>query len=302
MRLRFFFCFYLLLLIESRAQDFQPLFEPGAEYTLVLNDGTTLTGIVMQFTGGVVTLRNDSGDFRVNVKDIRRIKGGPEKTSDTNEKWFASPKKGTYVLGPSGLPLEPNEFNYQNNFIIINTLNYGITNAVSVGGGFELLSAAFGHPIYYLNPRVAIPFKEDLHLGSGILFLSAPTIDIDGTSIDVSKYYDLGIVYGSATFGSSDRNVTLIAGYGLLNSKLTNRPTISLSGVYRLTSRIALISENWLIPDYYIISYGMRLMTRRIAFDFTLINNHEFYANGTFGIGFPFVSFMIKLGKLKKGP
>jgi hypothetical protein len=276
------------------------LFEPGAEYTLILNDGTTLTGIVMQFSEGVVTLRNDAGDFRVNVKNIRRIKGGPEKTSDSNEKWFASPKKGTYVLGPSGLPLEPNEFNYQNNFIVINTLNYGITNAVSVGGGFELLTAALGHPIYYLNPRISIPLRENLHLGSGILFLSAPSLEINGTNVDVSKYYDLGVIYGSATLGNSDRNITLITGYGLLNSKPTNRPTISLSGVYRLGSRIALISENWLIPDYYIISYGMRLMTRRIAFDFTLINNHEFYANGTFG--FPFVSFMIKLGKLRIEP
>ena len=309
MRLRYILFFYLIAITDLKAQDFDPLFEPGAEYTLHLNDGTTLTGIVMEFQGGIVLLRTITGDFRVHVKDIKRIKGGPEKTSDLNEKWFATPKKGTYVLGPSGLPLDPNEFDYQNNYILINTLNYGITKAVSIGGGVELISAALGHPMYYLNPRIAVPLKQNFHVGGGIMFISAPTIELDNMNstlnskrYDVKKYYDLGVLYGSATLGSSDRNITVIAGYGLLNSKAPNRPMISVSGVYRVGSRIALVSENWLLPKYYILSYGMRLITRRIAFDFTFINNHEFYENGTFGIGIPFVSMMIRIGKLKEEP
>ena len=66
----------------------------------------------------------------------------------------------------------------------------------------------------------------------------------------------------------------------------------------RLSKRIALVSENWLVPDagsdgglYAIFSYGIRFLGEKTAIDLAFINNKDI-AEGL-AIGFPWLDFVI---------
>jgi len=284
-----FFCLiYLSILTTAFSQDYEQVFETGAVYEIILYNKTVLVGIVTEFSSGQVTIETTAGTFTVMLKDIRKIKGGPERKSETNLDWYASPKRGNYLYAPSSIPMDPNEFNYQNSFVVINSLNYGVTNSLVIGGGFEFISLLLEEPIYYLIPRFTFPVSQNWHAGIGVLILSIPALDIN-----------LANLYGMATYGNADRNFTIGLGYGYSNKSLSYLPTLNLSAIFRLSRKIALITENWYVQNDYMLSYGMRLMFKRIALDFTFLNNHEIaYQEGGPSLGIPFVTFMIRLGKM----
>jgi len=270
------------------AQDYEPIFQSGAKYEIVLYNGTVLIGTVTDFSDGKVTINTTAGDFTVLLKDIRKIKGGPEKKSETNLDWYQSPKRGSYILAPSAIEMEPNEFNYQNSMVFINSLNYGVTHSLVIGGGFELISTLLGEPMYYLLPRFTFPVSKNWRAGAGFLLLSVKPLDIN-----------LAQFYGMVTYGNSDRNFTLGVGYGFSDKTFSYVPTVNFSAIYRFSKKIAFITENWYAQkDNYIISYGIRLILRRISFDFTFVNNYEIAITDGGNLGIPFATFMIRFGKL----
>lgn len=290
MRSAFILILFTSISLAALAQDYEPVFQTGAKYEIILYNGTVLIGTVTDFSNGRVTINTSAGELTVALKDIRKIKGGPEKKSETNLDWYQSPKRGSYIFAPSAIPMDPNEFNYQNSMVFINSLNYGVTHSLVLGGGFELISTLLGEPIYYLLPRFTFPVSENWHAGVGIFLLSIPQKPI---AINLAQ------IYGMATYGNSDRNFTIGIGYGFSNKTFSYIPTVNLSIIYRLSRKIALISENWYAQeDNYILSYGVRLILRRISFDFTFVNNYEIAVANGGNLGFPFATFMIRFGKL----
>jgi len=76
-----------------------------------------------------------------------------------------------------------------------------------------------------------------------------------------------------------------------------SKPIITLSGVYKVAKRVALMSENWLITDeleYSIFIYGLRVMSDNISFDFGLMNNKAIAQGLTFG--FPYIDVAVHFG------
>ena len=80
-------------------------------------------------------------------------------------------------------------------------------------------------------------------------------------------------------------------GYGMVDSKLANKPLIVLGGEKRLTRRIAFVTENWIIPgvDNALISYGVRFLTEKFTTDFAFLNTTG--ENAIFP-GIPYIDFV----------
>jgi hypothetical protein len=164
-------------------------------------------------------------------------------------------------------------------------VSYGLTNFLSVGGGFELYSTLTGHPIIILIPKLGFKVGKSLWIGGGLLYLNAAEL--------ISDFSGLGIGYGSATVGNENNNISLGAGWGFIGSQWSQKPIFALSGMTRISRRIGLITENWFIPDNSIFSYGVRFMSEKFAIDFGLVNNKHIV--NTFPLGLPiFLDIVLK--------
>ena len=197
--------------------------------------------------------------------------------------WFPNPNYSRYFIGP-GIQLKKGDGYYQNIDLSINTVNYGITNFLSIGGGLELYSTLSGHPAFILMPRLGFKVAKVLWVGGGILYINA---------IGFGNFGGLGIGYGSATLGDENSSITLGAGWGFVETRWSDKPIITLSGMTRVSRRIGLIMENWFAPGYSVISYGVRFMYEKTSIDVGFVNSRDIVK--TFPIGLPvFLDFVLK--------
>ena len=70
-----------------------------------------------------------------------------------------------------------------------------------------------------------------------------------------------------------------------VGSKWSEKPVITLSGMTRVSGRIALITENWFIPGLFGIFLRIRFMGEKISIDIGLINSKDIIK--IFPIGIP---------------
>lgn len=150
--------------------------------------------------------------------------------------------------------------------------------------------------IAFLTPKFGFKVAEKFHVGGGAMLglLPGPIA--------------LGVLYGVATYGSDEHNITGGVGYGFVDGDFTENPMITFSAMTRVSRRVALVTENWGFPltrseyvngvyvdkiKYYVlISYGIRIMTERITFDIALINNRDIIE--FIPIGIPYFDFVYK--------
>lgn len=154
------------------------------------------------------------------------------------EKLDAPNPNGTrYFFGPSAIPLGKGNGYYQNVYLLMNSVNYGVNNNVSIGGGVVIPL------LFFITPKVSFEVRRNFYLGAGF---------IAGTTIIPGAIMTGGIPYGIATVGNSENNLTLGVGYGMVwadgDYMDTDYPIFTLSGMKRLNNRFQLVSESWVVP------------------------------------------------------
>lgn len=253
-------------------------------YKIELNDGSIFIGNILQKDSvNLVMITSSIPKLEIPISEIKTIEIVNELNLKNGIYWFPNPHATRYLYAPSAFNLKKGEGYYQNTWLFLNSFNVGITDNISIGGGLELISTFTARdPIFFITPKVGFKVTEKFHAGGGVLFARIP-----GTS--------LGTIFGTGTYGSEDHNITSSLGWGFVDGEFSQRPIITLSGMTRVSKRVALVTENWLIPtgSYYgIFSYGVRFLGEKIAVDLAFINNPDI-AEGII-IGIPYVSFNVK--------
>jgi hypothetical protein len=170
-------------------------------------------------------------------------------------------------FAPTGRMLPRGKGYIADYYLFFPAFNYGVTDRVSLGGGFSILpTGKMSNQIYYLTPKFGIKRSQKLNISAGALIIKIP--DIDNKSPLVS------VLYGVGTWGTTERSFTAAFGYGLVDGNFADRPMIVLGGEQRLTRRLAFITENWMVPgfDNALISYGLRFLTEKFTTDFAFMN------------------------------
>ena len=258
------------------------------KYLITLNDGTTLQGVITSETDTEITVQTDNiGTVPVKKDQIKSRVILNSENYRNGKYWFPNPNYSRYIIGP-GIQLKKGEGYYQNIDLFANTVSYGLTNWLSIGGGIELISTFHGEPIFMLMPKVGFEVAKSLWLGGGILY-----INLNALSSDVKG---LGVGYFTGTYGNSNNNITAGIGWGYYGSDWAKKPIVTISGMTRISRHFGLVTENWIFwdyPDETIFTYGVRFMSEKIAVDVALVNNKEIAKD--FAIGFPaYVDFVIK--------
>lgn len=254
-------------------------------------DGSVYQGIFLGQDELGIRLRTQSaGDIIIPNDKVKRTRILDERNYKNGQYWFENPNSTRYFFAPSAFSLREGEAYYQNTYVVINSFNVGVTNNFTIGGGFELISTFTGEPTFFITPKYTFPVADKWRAGGGVLYLT--------TTIADSDFSGMGIGYGVVTYGNTDNNATLGLGYGFVNDEFADRPVLTLSGMTRVSRKLGLVTENWIIPSGDIgglFSYGLRFMGERATVDLGFLNNRDIAE--TIFIGVPYVDFVIKFGK-----
>ncbi len=261
-------------------------FNTESTYGITLLDGSDFIGHFIEKSNLDITFSTNSiPRLTFPFTQIKSVVLVEDSELKNGEYWFPNPNATRYFFSPSAFNLRAGEGYYQNSYLFFNSINYGVTDFFSIGGGLEIISTFTGEPIYFLTPKIGFELADNFNIGGGILLLGA------------AGEANLGITYGTATYGNRNDNATLGLGWGFIDGDFSSRPTITLSGMKRVKRKFSLVTENWLIPifddSYYnIYSYGMRFFSEKIAVDLGFINNSDIAEGITIGI--PYVDFVVK--------
>lgn len=295
----FFTAFTQSISAQTNFREFE--FDATKIYVVELLDGTEIMGTYIGKTDEVLIVSTTSiPRIEIPFGQIKSIKVVDGSSIRGNEYWFPNPNATRYLFAPSGFNLKKGEGYYQNSYLILNSVNYGLTNHFSIGGSIELISTfsslAEGSfsPIILITPKFAYPVANNVNLGAGLLFLGIPSIEGEPRT-------GAGIAYGIGTYGNIEHNATLGLGWGFIDGNWAKRPLITVSGMTRIRPNMSLVTENWMIPigtdyaepSYYgVVSYGVRFFGKKLSVDLAFINNRDIA--DVLIIGMPYVDFVVK--------
>ncbi|MCX6257802.1 MAG: hypothetical protein NTW49_07915 [Bacteroidia bacterium] len=251
-------------------------------YEITTISGSSIYGkIIERYPDRIVVTTKDLGTITVQINNISILEKIKPTAEKAGEYWFTNPNSTRYLIGPSAINLKRGEGYYQNIYLVGNTFNYAFSDHVTLGGGFEITSLFQGNPIYLFQSKVSTHITGKFYTGGGIL--------LAGISGENGNF---GVVYGVGTYGDEDDNITLGIGYGYEDFELVNKPILTLGAMCRLSKGFGLVTENWLVQKYGVVSYGIRFMGKKMTVDLAFLNNADIA--DFFVIGMPFIDFVVK--------
>lgn len=294
-------------------------------YAVELTDKSLLFGEIIDISEDSVSLKmKNRGSFSISKYRIYDVEKKMPVSEFHSDAWFDNPHASRHFFAPTAISLKAGEGYFQDVYLFLGFVNYGITDNILIGGGSSIIpGVGLDNQVFFFNPKVGFPVNEKIHLGGGVFYASFPFDD------DVREH--AGIIYSVGTYGTTDNNVTVGLGYSLFNGVVDNTPMAMLGGMYRLSRRTALVTENWLMlvdyrkeeemvryywdehtqtayKDYYatytdkynapmvITSYGIRFFSEKLCVDMAFFNIVGGMGPEKFFVpGIPYVDFVVKL-------
>ena len=216
---------------------------------ITLKDGQELHGVVVRQDSQVVVVELADGDrLELPARQVKDITAEHNaQVRDNGEIWFQDPNRTRYLYAPSGMMLRQGEGYFSQKELFFSSLNYGLTDYITVQAGAVLPAWLLGAPGFNFigGIKVGTSVGDRLHLAVGAQGLVLP--GFGGGSGGTA-----GFLFGTATYGTPDAHLSLGVGkpFTLSNSggELDSNIIATLSGNVRLSQRVALVTENWLIP------------------------------------------------------
>jgi hypothetical protein len=165
-----------------------------------------------------------------------------------SEPWFPDRNRTRYLIAPGAMMLRQGEGFLSQQQLLFTSVSYGLTDNITLQAGSVL-------PAWLLGPlgfnglggvKVGGRVAEGLHLAAGAHVFFLP-------GVNGSK--PVGLVLGTATYGTPDAHLSVSVGKPLTpnrDDRLFNPQLLTaLNGNVRVGRRLALVSENWLVPTLF---------------------------------------------------
>jgi hypothetical protein len=270
-------CLPLLLVgaINAAAQGFDTPERDTAIYEFRTMTGSRTLGWIARTHGDTIVFRSfEGGEWRLDggTALLRRARG----TVVQGEFWREDQNHSRLFFAPTARTLHQGQA-YAGLFTILPFVGVGVSDHVTMAGGFNPFGGELASMDIWLAPKVRVRADANRQFAVGGFFLQ---VDINPIDWEDDYYYApdremyrLGIGYGVATFGSADQAVHVGAGVAReFGSDARTRALGMLGGEYRLSRRWKLLTENWLmLPDYPVVSVGARMIGDRWTYDLGLM-------------------------------
>lgn len=253
-------------------------------------DGNEFIGRVVQEDSLKIVLKTEKlGEISISRSDIKKISDLEVQQIKNGKYWFPNPQSTRYFWSPNGYGLKKGEGYYQNIWVLWNQFAYGLTDNFSIGAGVIPLFLFSAPTPVFATAKFSVPIVEEkFNIAAGA---------IAGGVIGESEA-TVGLLYGLATVGSHDANVTLGMGYGFAGGDWAKSPAININGMFRVSSRGYIITENYILSGdgetIVLITLGGRTIIRKAALDYGLVIPFAGY-----GVEFaiPWLGFTVPFGK-----
>ena len=269
--------------IIERSDDNLDLEIPDSTHIQILtvDDGSTFMGRIIEIDEEEIKFETKHGIMTISVFEITEVKLVSDDQIKEGKYWFPNPNSSRLFFAPTGRMLKQGEGYFADYFIFFPTITFGVTDNITLGGGFSILPGVdLDEQVLLFTPKVGVKTSKKMDLAFGALVAKLPE---DAPSA--------GILYGVSTFGSLDNSITIGLGYGYFDDELADKPIVVLGGETRTSRSISLVTENWIVPekDTPIISMGLRFFGEKLSADFALIFPLEDEV-----ITFPYIDFVYK--------
>jgi hypothetical protein len=262
-------------------------------HAITLTNGSRIVGRIRSVTPDSVRIVSSAVSTTVARSTVREVRQFPATAMRNGELWLENPHATRLIFAPTGIPLRKGEGYFADFWIFLLSTAVGVTDKFTIGGGMTLIPGlSIEKNVFYLLPKYTVVDRPSLKFAVGALAAHVGVSDDDAFSPEGSR--SLGVLYGVATTGSRERNLSLGAGWGYVGGTLEKTPVITLGGQHRVSRRIVLISDNWILPfdgdASGVISYGIRFIGEKIAVDLALANSPDDFIFP----GIPLLGFAIK--------
>lgn len=261
-------------------------------HVLRLRDGSQLVGHVSRVSSDSVTIVLRAGSITVARGDIREVRELPQSQMKNGDLWFSNPHSTRLLFSPTAFPLEKGTGYFSDIYLFFVSVQHGITERFSLGAGMSIFPGIkFGDNLVYLTPKLTVVDAPQLKLSLGGFLgaagLASNEFDNSGNS--------LGILYGVASTGTRESNLSLGLGWGYFGSQIADQPVVMVGAQGRVAKRLSLVTENWVVTSNRqtegIMSYGARFLGERMSVDLAFLNSIK---GEKFFPGLPFVGFAIR--------
>lgn len=194
----------------------------------------------------------------------------PEFAPSVGDFSFQNPAASRYLYAPSSIPLQQGQ-GYVSQKLLFTSGVLGITDNVTLLVGttvpFPLVSIVGG--------KYAKQINENWHVGGGAEVFFLP---FAGAVDDDTPTAPLSIGFVSATYGDLNSHVTVATGvaYEQVFSEGRVSHPVMVAGHKRLSDRLAVVTENWLLLNLDIMADGRSPFTASInSLAFRFIGNRS---------------------------
>lgn len=183
--------------------------------------------------------------------------------SSGKSNWFTVPVNHRYFLGATAIPLRKYEVIFENNYLVINSVKFGLTNRLTLGAGMVLKEN------YFFMARYSVYRKRNYSLAMGLSYYNMPNDLVETPSGEDLKRF--GKISAISTWGNLNFNVSVNVSYLYARSGFVP-PFVTVSGFGRVTKRLGILTENTFLVDIKnellpVFSIGTRWFGKRGAFD-----------------------------------
>lgn len=197
------------------------------------------------------------------------------------------------IYWPTAFGLKKGETYYQNLYLVWQQFHHGVTDNFSLGVSVEVASLILAKipPFFTLSPKYSEPLNDKLRIGVGAWSLLSTNYD---------DFIGLGILYGLASYGTVDNNVTVGVGHGNYFGRRSGFPQINLGCNFRLGNRAGISSEVWIIEEdtnalFSFLSISFKYIGKDLSLDLGIVKNTVPNSGGEFLL--PLAGIVIPLGK-----
>jgi hypothetical protein len=272
----------------------QEVTDSSAVFRIETVDGNIFIGSIVSDHPDTIILKTTSlGEIRIPKNTIISRTVLKKVINVDGKIWLPNPQSSRYFWAPNGYGLDKGTSYYQNIWILYNQFSVGFTDNFSVGAGIMplFLFAGTSTP-FWIVPKFSIPVAKDkFNIGAGA-FLG--TILGEDSGI-------FGLLYGTTTFGSRDKNVSFGLAYGFAQDDWLKIPVINFSTMIRVSPKSYFLTENYVITAegeaVVLLSFGGRSIIRNIGLDYSLWI--PFGADMDTFVAIPFLGITVPLGKNK---
>lgn len=243
----------------------------GETQELLLKDGTRAIGRVEHVDDGHFTFRTTAGVvMEVNTGQVEalgpvggRVVGG--------EFWPVDSNPTRLFFGPTGRTLKRGESYLAVYEVFLPFVQYGVTDRFTIGAGAPLIFAGGSDTPFWITPKVQVFKRESTEASVGLLQF----LNVGNGSV--------GIAYGVVTKGGADAAISVGAGYAFshfsgdgddngtsgneFGSGSGGAPVLMVAGERRVTRRVKVITENYIVRGGTLVSAGVRFLGERLTAD-----------------------------------